>query len=84
MAALMFLGGKDAKSIKSQMVYNGKPTHKWLLRADTANPTATLESIMLTAIVDAKEGHHIMTCNIPQPMRLSKPSYPTWSKVTRG
>jgi hypothetical protein len=63
--ALMFLGQKRDKSIKGRMVYNGKPTREWLSRDDSTSPTAALESIMLTAIVDAKEGRDVMSCDIP-------------------
>jgi hypothetical protein len=63
--ALMFLTEKRDKSIKGRMVYNGKPTREWLSREDSTSPTAALESIMLTAIVDAKEGRDVMTCDIP-------------------
>jgi hypothetical protein len=63
--ALMFLGEKRDKSIKGRMVYNGKPSREWLSREDATSPTAALESIMLTAIVDAKEGRDVMTCDIP-------------------
>jgi hypothetical protein len=59
--ALMFLAEKRDKSIKGRMVYNGKPTQEWLLREDSTSPTAALESIMLTAIVDAKEDRDVMT-----------------------
>ena len=65
MEALMFLTEKRDKSIKGRMVYNGKPTREWLSREDSASPTAALESIMLTAIVDAKEGRDVMTADIP-------------------
>jgi hypothetical protein len=58
---LMFIGKKSDKSIKGQMVYNGKPTREWLSREDSTSPTAALEIIMLTAIVDAKEGCDMMT-----------------------
>jgi hypothetical protein len=47
------------------MVYNGKPTREWMSREDSTSPTAALESIMLTAIVGAKEGRDVMTCDIP-------------------
>jgi hypothetical protein len=63
--ALMFLTEKRDKSVKGRMVYNGKPTREWLSREDSSSPTAALESIMLTAIVDAKEGRDVMTCGIP-------------------
>jgi hypothetical protein len=47
------------------MVYNGKPTREWLSREDSASPTAALQSIMLTAVIDAHEGCDVMTCDIP-------------------
>jgi hypothetical protein len=47
------------------MVYNGKPTREWLSREDSESPTAALESIMLTAVIDAHEGRDVMTCDIP-------------------
>ena len=65
MDALMFLTEKRDKSVKGRMVYNGKPTRKWLSREDSASPTAALESIMLTAIVDAKEGRDVMMADVP-------------------
>jgi hypothetical protein len=62
----MFLAEKRDKSIKGRMVYNGKPTREWLTREDSTSPTAALESMMLSiAIVDAKEGRGVMSCNIP-------------------
>jgi hypothetical protein len=63
--ALMFLAEKRDKTIKGRMVYNGKPTREWLSREDSTSPTAALESIMLTAIVDAKEDRDVMTADIP-------------------
>ena len=63
--ALMFLCKKKDETVKGRMVYNGKPTRKWLNHDDTASPTAVLESIFLTAMTDVKEGHDVMTNNIP-------------------
>jgi hypothetical protein len=63
--ALMFLAEKRNKTIKGRMVYNGKPTREWLTREESTSPTASLESIMLTAIVDTKEDRDVMTCDIP-------------------
>jgi len=64
--ALMFLTKKRDQSCKGRMVYNGKPTREWLSREDAASPTVALESIMLTAIVDAKEGCDVMTADVPK------------------
>jgi hypothetical protein len=63
--ALMFLTEKRDKSVKGRMVYNGKPTREWLLREDAASPTAALESIMITGVIEAKEQRDFMTCDIP-------------------
>ena len=63
--SLLFLCEKRDGTIKGRMVYNGKPTRKWLTREETASPTVALESTFLTAIVDAKEGRDIMTNNVP-------------------
>ena len=64
-AALMFLTEKRDGTIKGRMVYNGKPTREWLSREDSASPTVSLESLMLTVIVDAIEKRDVMTCDIP-------------------
>lgn len=65
MEALMFLTEKRDGTIKGRMVYNGKPTREWLSREDSASPTAAQESIMITAVIDAKEHRDIMTADIP-------------------
>ena len=65
MGALMFLTEKRDKSVKGRMVYNGKQTREWLTREDSASPTAALESIMLTAVIDAHEGRDVMCADIP-------------------
>jgi len=63
--ALMFLTEKRDGSVKGQMIYNGKPTREWLSKDGAASPTASLEAIMLTAVIDAKEGRDVMTADIP-------------------
>jgi hypothetical protein len=63
--ALMFLTEKRDKSIKGRMVCNRKPTRELLSQEDEASPTAALESIMITGVIEAKEEREVMTCNIP-------------------
>ena len=63
--ALLFLTEKRDKTIKGRMVYNGKPTRQWLNKEDSASPTVSLESIMLLAIIDAKEGRDVMSADVP-------------------
>ena len=55
MEALVFMNEKRDKSIRGKMVYNGKPTQEWLSREDSESPTISLESILLTVIVDSKK-----------------------------
>jgi hypothetical protein len=55
----MFLTEKRHATIKGRMVANGKPSHEWLSRDNSASPTTSLESILLTAIVDAHEGRDL-------------------------
>jgi hypothetical protein len=62
--ALMFLTEKRDKSAKGRMVYNGKPTREWLLCKGVASPTAAIESIMITGVIEAQEERDVMTCNI--------------------
>jgi hypothetical protein len=52
--ALMFLTEKRDKSVKGRMVYNRKPTKEWLSQEDAASPTAALESILITGVIEAK------------------------------
>jgi hypothetical protein len=61
----MFLGEKQDGTIKGRKVYTGKPARDWLSREDSASPTAALESIMLKAVINAREGRNVMTCDIP-------------------
>jgi hypothetical protein len=63
--ALMFLTEKRDATIKGRMVANGKPSCEWLHRDNRASPTASLESLLLTAIVDAHEGRDVMSGNVP-------------------
>jgi hypothetical protein len=55
MESLLFLTEKRDGRIKGRLVYNGKPTRKWLSKEEATSPTASLEGIFLTAINDAKE-----------------------------
>ena len=49
---------------KGRLVYNGKPSWEWL-REDTASPTAMLEGLLLTAVIDINEERDTMISDIP-------------------
>ena len=63
--ALMFLTEKRDGTIKGRMVYNGKPTRDYYSREEVASPTASLESILITGVIDAHEGRDVMTADVP-------------------
>jgi hypothetical protein len=63
--ALMFLVEKRDGTIKGRMVYNGKPTRERVSSEDSSSPTAALESIILTEVIDAHKGRDVMTRDIP-------------------
>ena len=63
--ALGYLAQKNDGRIKGRTVYNGKPTREWLSKEDSASPTASLESIFITGVIDAKEERDIMVTDVP-------------------
>ena len=64
-SSLMFLNEKRDGTVKGRLVYDGRRTRDWLTREEAMSPTAALESIFLTAVIEAKEERDIMTCDIP-------------------
>ena len=83
--ALMYLTEKRDGSIKGRMVYNGKPTREYLGKEDSKSPTASLEGIMLTAVVDAHEGRDVMSADVPNAfVQTDMPvdSEPVFMKIT--
>ena len=63
--SMMLLAEKNDKTIKGRHVFKGNETRDWLSREDTASPTASLEAILLTSVVDAYEGRDVMSADIP-------------------
>ncbi|CAJ1968219.1 unnamed protein product [Cylindrotheca closterium] len=65
-SAMMLLAEKQfKKTVKGRLVYQGDGTHEWLLREDTASPTALQEAITTTCVIDANKGRDIMTMDVP-------------------
>jgi len=65
MESLIFLTEKRDGRIKARTVANGSVQRKWMEREDTASPTTALESVLLSATIDAKEGRDVATVDIP-------------------
>lgn len=54
------------------MVYNGKPARKGMPRDNASSPTASLESVMLTGVIDAHEKRNVMTAVVPNAFTQEK------------
>ena len=63
--AMMLLTEKRCGKIKGRMVFDGRKTREWITKEDSASPTATLEGILLTLTIDAKEKRDIMSADVP-------------------
>ena len=59
--AMMLLALKHTGEVKGRYVYKGNDTRGWLTREETASPTASLEGILVTCVIDAHEDRDIMT-----------------------
>jgi hypothetical protein len=63
--SLIFLVEKHDGRVKSRSCANGSTQGAYMERDDAASPTAMTESILITATIDAKQKHDVMTANIP-------------------
>ena len=63
--ALAYLTEKRDGSIKGRTVFNGAKTRDWMSKEDTTSPTAGVDSIILTAMIDADEGRDVMSADVP-------------------
>ena len=63
--SLIFLVQKKDGRVKARTCANGSVQRGWMDKVDAANPTAMVESIFLTTIVEAKEGRRVITVDIP-------------------
>ena len=63
--AMMLLAQKNNGDIKGRCVYKGDGTREWLTREDTSSPTALLEAIFITCVIDAYEGRDMMSLDLP-------------------
>ena len=65
MESLAFLTEKRDKSIKARMCANGSTQREYIDRDEAASPTASTDSILLTSVIDAKQGRDVMTADVP-------------------
>ena len=63
--SFIFLEEKKSGVVKGRLVINGAMQRGHLTKEEASLPTAFTESIILTSIVDAKEGRDVATVDIP-------------------
>ena len=62
---LMFLKEKRCGRIKGRGCADGRKQRLYKTKEETSSPTVSLESLFLTCLIDAIEGRHVITCDIP-------------------
>jgi hypothetical protein len=61
----LFLKEKRDATVKGRMVAGGNKQRGKIEKLDASSPTAALESVLLTAIIDAQEGRNVAVIDIP-------------------
>ena len=61
----MFLKEKRSGQIKGRTVAGGNKQRDYISKEDASSPTVTTESVLLTCIIDAKEGRDVAVIDIP-------------------
>ena len=62
---LMFLKEKKTGKIKGRGCADGRKQRVYTAKEEASSPTVSIESIMLTSVIDALEGRHVATADIP-------------------
>ena len=65
MESLIFLTEKRDGRIKARTCANGSKQRLWMSKDEAASPTVMLESLFLSACIDAKEGREVAVIDIP-------------------
>lgn len=63
--SLIFLVEKRDGQVKARTCANGSTQRVYMSKEEAASPTVMIESILLTATIEAKENRDIMTVDIP-------------------
>jgi hypothetical protein len=62
---LMFLKEKRCGRIKGRGCADGRKQKLYKTKAETSSPTVSIESLVLSCLIDAIEGRDVATCDIP-------------------
>jgi len=61
----MFLKEKRDGTIKARGCADGRSQHEYTTKADTSSPKVSLEAMMMSCAIDAREGRHVAVTDIP-------------------
>jgi hypothetical protein len=61
----MFLKEKQDGSLKGRTVAGGNKQRDYISKEDASSPTVTTEAVLLSCIIDAKEGRDVIVIDIP-------------------
>jgi hypothetical protein len=61
----MFLKKKRCGTIKARGCADGRKQREYTSNEETSSPTVAIEALMLSCIIDAKEGRDVATTDIP-------------------
>ncbi len=61
----MFIGQKQTGETKARMVAGGNKQRGHVTKEESSSPTASTKAVLLTSIVDAREGRDVAVVNIP-------------------
>jgi len=62
---LMFLKEKRDGTIKAKGCADGRSQREYTTKAEASSPTVSLEAMMMSCAIDAKEGRHVAVTDIP-------------------
>jgi len=62
---LMFIKEKRDGAIKARGCADGRPQRQYTEKGDAISPTVSLEAMMMSCCIDAKEGRYVVVTDIP-------------------
>jgi len=62
---LMFLKEKRDGTIKARGCADGRPQRQYTRKEEVSSPTVSLEAMMISCAIDAKEGRYVIVTDIP-------------------
>jgi hypothetical protein len=65
LASLIFITEKRCGRVKTRACVNGSKQRDYIPKETTASPTVMNDSVMIQSSIDAHEGRHVVTCDIP-------------------